>query len=142
MENIDKIVELMKVEQDFLKSIQIKMMDNHQILIDNSQHNFENMEILTKNLGVIINNQEIIVNNQISIINNQKHIVSNQITLSVLLKTQTQMLNLLKKLNGESETIEQTQESILALKEMATQQFNLEILREPKTLNHELILSF
>ena len=24
----------------------------------------------------------------------------------------------------------------LALKEMATQQFNLEILREPKTLNH------
>ena len=136
MENIDKIVELMKVEQDFLKSIQLKMMDNHQILIDNSQHNFENMEVLTKNLGVIINNQEIIVNNQISIINNQKHIVSNQITLSVLLKTQTQMLNLLKKLNGESETIEQTQESILALKEIVTQQFNLEILREPKTLNH------
>jgi hypothetical protein len=136
MENIDKIVELMKVEQDFLKSIQLKMMDNHQILIDNSQHNFENMEVLTKNLGVIINNQEIIVNNQISIINNQKQIVSNQITLSVLLKTQTQMLNLLKKLNGESETIEQTQESILALKEIVTQQFNLEILREPKTLNH------
>ncbi len=136
MENIDKIVELMKVEQDFLKSIQLKMMDNHQILIDNSQHNFENMEVLTKNLGVIINNQEIIVNNQISIINNQKHIVSNQITLSVLLKTQTQILNLLKKLNGESETIEQTQESILALKEIVTQQFNLEILREPKTLNH------
>ena len=136
MENIDKIVELMKVEQDFLKSIQLKMMDNHQILIDNSQHNFENMEVLTKNLGIIINNQEIIVNNQISIINNQKHIVSNQITLSVLLKTQTRMLNLLKKLNGESETIEQTQESILALKEIVTQQFNLEILREPKTLNH------
>jgi hypothetical protein len=136
MENIDKIVELMKVEQDFLKSIQLKMMDNHQILIDNSQHNFENMEVLTKNLGIIINNQEIIVNNQISIINNQKHIVSNQITLSVLLKTQTQILNLLKKLNGESETIEQTQESILALKEIVTQQFNLEILREPKTLNH------
>jgi len=136
MENIDKIVELMKVEQDFLKSIQLKMMDNHQILIDNSQHNFENMEVLTKNLGVIINNQEIIVNNQISIINNQKHIVSNQITLSVLLKTQTQILNILKKLNGESETIEQTQESILALKEIVTQQFNLEILREPKTLNH------
>lgn len=135
MENIDKIVELMKVEQDFLKSIQLKMMDNHQILIDNSQHNFENMEVLTKNLGIIINNQEIIVNNQISIINNQKHIVSNQITLSVLLKTQTRMLNLLKKLNGESETIEQTQESILALKEIVTQQFNLEILREPKTLN-------
>lgn len=125
---------MMKKEVEFLKSIQLKMVDNHEILLQNHQHNFQNMDILTQNLGIIIKNQEIIVNNQISIINNQKQIVSNQITLNVIMRAQAAVLNLVSNLSGTKETIEDTMLRMQQFKEEAMQNFQEGQLTEPKTL--------
>lgn len=134
MENNDDLVAMMKKELEFLKSIQLKMVDNHEILLQNNQHNFQNMDILTKNLGIIIKNQDIIVNNQISIINNQKQIVSNQITLNVMLRAQATVLNLVNNLSGKVETMEETMQTIQQFKEEAQLIFNQGQLTEPRTL--------
>ena len=113
----------------------MKMMDNHQVLVENSQHNANNMETMSKHLGIIVKNQEIIVNNQSSIINNQKQIVANQITLNVLQKSLTHILNHLRNQGNESESMEQTLSFIDVLRSQALQEFNSDKLIEPKSLS-------
>ncbi len=64
-------------------------------------------------------NQEVIVTNQASIISNQKQIVDNQATLEVVLQTQAYLLNLVRKLTGNEESIEETTKFLDGLKEAA-----------------------
>ncbi len=112
MKNIDEVLEKLVSEQDFLKEMQGKIVDNFGVLIQNQQQNADNHQAVISNQTTIIHNQEIIVSNQINIVRNQKQIVQNQAQLDVILESQIELLNLVKKLNGNSEDIEVTTKMI------------------------------
>jgi hypothetical protein len=112
MKNIEEIIQKLLSEQDFLKEMQSRIVENYDIMIQNQQQNANNHEVVIHNQATIIRNQEIIVNNQINIVRNQKQIVENQVQLDVILQTQSYLLNLVKKLSGESESIEETNKFI------------------------------
>jgi hypothetical protein len=117
MKNFDEILRKLVDEQDFMKQMQERIVENYDIMIQNQQQNANNHEMVIQNQTTIIRNQEIIVNNQMNIVRNQKQIAQNQITLDVIQKTQTHILNHLKKNTGQEETMEDTQNFILKLRE-------------------------
>ncbi len=108
MKNFEEVLQKLISEQNFLKEMQGKIVDNYGIMIQNQQQNADNHQVVIQNQTTIIRNQEIIVGNQINIVRNQKQIVQNQVQLDVILQTQAELLNLVKKLNGKNETLEQT----------------------------------
>lgn len=114
MKNIDEVLDKLVSEQDFLKEMQSKIVDNFGIMIQNQQQNADNHQAVISNQITIIHNQEIIVSNQINIVRNQKQIVQNQVQLDVILENQAEMLNMVKKLIGKNESIEETTKSIEA----------------------------
>jgi hypothetical protein len=109
MKNFDEVLQKLIDEQDFLKGIQGRIVDNYDIMIQNQQQNADNHEMVIQNQSTIIRNQEIIVNNQMNIVRNQKQIAQNQVTLDVIQQTQTYLLNLVQKLSGNQESVEDTQ---------------------------------
>ena len=108
MKNFDEVLQKLVDEQEFLKGIQGRIVDNYDIMIQNQRQNADNHEMVIQNQTTIIRNQEIIVNNQMNIVRNQKQIAQNQVTLDVIQQTQTYLLNLVKKLSGSEESLEAT----------------------------------
>ena len=117
MKNFDEILRKLVDEQDFLKQMQGRIVENYDIMIQNQQQNADNHQMVIQNQTTIIRNQEIIVNNQMNIVRNQKQIAQNQITLDVIQKTQTHILNFVKKLSGQEEGLEDTQDFVLKLRQ-------------------------
>ncbi|MFY7911268.1 MAG: hypothetical protein ACOVO2_17000 [Emticicia sp.] len=134
MKNIEEILQKLLAEQDFLKEMQGRIVENYDIMIQNQQQNADNHEVVIHNQATIIRNQEIIVNNQINIVRNQKQIAQNQIQLEVILQTQAQVLNLLKKISGENETLEATAQSIENLISVKQENMNSKPLNDPSSL--------
>ncbi len=134
MKNPEDIIQKLVKEHDFVKDMQVRIVENHGIMLQNQIHNAENHEIVIQNQGTIIRNQEIIVNNQINIIKNQKQIVQNQVTLDVVVQTQIEVLNLLKKLSGQEESLEATNQFIEKLRETSTEKMNAKGINEPNLL--------
>lgn len=113
------------------------LLQNQQTIIQNQEAILKNQEsIIGNQQGILSNqeglrsNQEIIVKNQASIISNQKQIVDNQIALSVIAQSQAHILNLVKKLAGQEESLETTQQFLDKLKSEATEK----TLTEPESL--------
>lgn len=134
MKNIEEILEKLLAEQDFLKEMQGRIVENYDIMIQNQQQNADNHEVVIHNQATIIRNQEIIVNNQINIVRNQKQIAQNQIQLEVILQTQAQVLNLIRKLTGENETLEATTQSIENLILAKQENMRAKPLNDPSSL--------
>jgi translation initiation factor 2 beta subunit (eIF-2beta)/eIF-5 len=116
MKNFDEILRKLVDEQDFMKQMQQRIVENYDIMIQNQQQNADNHEMVIQNQTTIIRNQEIIVNNQMNIVRNQKQIAQNQITLDVIQKTQTHILNYIKKLSGQEEDLNETVDFVLKLR--------------------------
>ncbi len=134
MKNFDEILRKLVDEQDFMKQMQGKIVENYDIMIQNQRQNADNHEMVIQNQSTIIRNQEIIVNNQMNIVRNQKQIAQNQITLDVIQKTQTHILNFVKKLSGEEEGLEVTQQFVSKLRE------EIETSRKGQNLNESTAL--
>ncbi len=134
MKNIEEILEKLLAEQDFLKEMQGRIVENYDIMIQNQQQNADNHEVVIHNQTTIIRNQEIIVNNQINIVRNQKQIVQNQVQLDVILQTQAHLLNLVKKLSGQHESIEETSQFINDLIETKKESINAKPFNDPSSL--------
>jgi hypothetical protein len=134
MKNIEEILEKLLSEQDFLKEMQGRIVENYDIMIQNQQQNADNHEVVIHNQTTIIRNQEIIVNNQINIVRNQKQIVQNQVQLDSILQTQSYVLNLVRKLAGESETLEETNKFIENLVETKRARIATKPLNDPSSL--------
>lgn len=134
MQNIEEILQKLIAEHNFLKDMQQRIVGNHDIMIENQKRNADNHDLVIQNQTTIIKNQEIIVNNQVSIIRNQRQIADNQITLAVTLQTQTHLLNLVKKLSGQEESIEETERFIQALRNQTIENLNNPSLNDPQTL--------
>ena len=103
-------------------------------LLANQQTIIHNQEALLQNQAHIIKNQEVIVVNQTSIIHNQNQIVDNQVTLSVISSTQAHILNTLKKVAGEKESLKATNEFLATLKTKAEKAVKSKKLTAPKKL--------
>ncbi len=134
MKNIEEVLQKLLAEQDFLKEMQGRIVENYDIMIQNQQQNADNHEVVIHNQTTIIRNQEIIVNNQINIVRNQKQIVQNQVQLDSILQTQSYLLNLVKKLAGESETMEETDRFIKNIIETKQESLKSKPLSDPSTL--------
>lgn len=105
-----------------------------QDVIVNQQTIISNQEGLLHNQKTITGNQEVIVSNQASIISNQHQIVDNQVALSVISQTQSHMLNLLKKLAGQEETHETTVQFLDKLKADTEASIKQKGLNEPQAI--------
>ena len=112
MKNVETLLQSLLSEHDFLKTMQAQIVENYDILAKNQLSNADNHQVVVQNQSTIIKNQEIIVHNQINIIKNQRQIVQNQVTLDVMLKLQAQILNALKQLNNQPETLTTTEAMI------------------------------
>ncbi|AFK02205.1 hypothetical protein Emtol_1055 [Emticicia oligotrophica DSM 17448] len=134
MKNIEEILQKLLAEQDFLKEMQGRIVENYDIMIQNQQQNANNHEVVVHNQSTIIRNQEIIVNNQINIVRNQKQIVQNQVQLEAILQTQVHLLNLVKKLVGENESLEVTQEFVGNVVEAKRESINSKPFNNPTPL--------
>ncbi len=134
MKNFEEILEKLINEHDFLKQMQGRIVENYDIMIQNQRENANNHELVIENQTTIIKNQEIIVNNQINIVRNQKQIAQNQITLDVIQQTQTHLLNLVKKLSGEKESIEDTMQFVEQIREKSEENRKGRTLNEPSHL--------
>ena len=134
MKNIEEILEKLLAEQDFLKEMQGRIVENYDIMIQNQQQNADNHEVVIHNQTTIIRNQEIIVNNQINIVRNQKQIVQNQVQLDSILQTQSYVLNLVRKLAGENETLEETSQFIENLVEVKRENLKTKPFNDPSSL--------
>jgi len=104
MDHQEQINKRLKSEQEYIKTIQVSLYENFNILLENQKNKAENQDIVVQNQSLIIRNQDVIVNNQINIIKNQKQIVENQVTLSAILKTQAKLLYLMENLSGNKKT--------------------------------------
>jgi hypothetical protein len=135
MKNIENLLHDLLAEHNFLKEMQSRVVENYDILTQNQKHNADNHEVVVNNQTTIIRNQEIIVNNQISIIRNQRQIVQNQVNLDVMLKTQALLLNLVKKISGESQTITQTEEEIDKLRSVSQADLRFKPFNESESLS-------
>ena len=134
MKNVEEVLQKLLAEQDFLKEMQGRIVENYDIMIQNQQQNANNHEMVIHNQTTIIRNQEIIVNNQINIVRNQKQIAQNQIQLEVILQTQSYLLNLVKKLSGESETLEETQHFVENMISAKQESMRAKPLNDPSSL--------
>ncbi|MFN4147091.1 MAG: hypothetical protein ACK4GN_14795, partial [Runella sp.] len=94
-----------------------------------------NHDLVVNNQAIIIRNQEIIVKNQINIIRNQQHIVQNQVSLDVMLKLQAQILSLLKKLNGQEETLQKIEATIEEMKIVSQQNLRFDFFNKGEPLS-------
>jgi hypothetical protein len=112
MKNPEQIIDKLLAEHDFLKSMQSNIVQNYDVLLQNQRQNTTNHEQVIQNQSTIIHNQEIIVNNQMNIVRNQKQIVQNQTTLDVILQVQSVILNQIQKLNGQNETLVETEKFV------------------------------
>ncbi len=135
MKNIENLLQDLLSEHEFLKKMQSKIVENYDILTQNQKHNADNHEVVVKNQTTIIGNQEIIVNNQISIIRNQRQIVQNQVNLDVMLKTQALLLNLVKQLSNQPETIAQTEEEIDKLRAVSQENLRFKHFNDSEELS-------
>jgi hypothetical protein len=134
MKNFEEILEKLINEHDFLKQMQGRIVENYDIMIQNQQQNANNHEVVIENQTTIIKNQEIIVNNQINIVRNQKQIAQNQVTLDVIQQTQTHLLNLVRKLTGENETFEDSEQFVAQIREKSEENRKGKGLNEPSHL--------
>ena len=134
MKNFDEVLQKLVDEQNFLKGIQGRIVDNYDIMIQNQQKNADNHEMVIQNQSTIIRNQEIIVNNQMNIVRNQKQIAQNQVTLDVIQQTQTYLLNLVKKLSGSEEDLEVTQNFVEDIRRTSEANRKGQSLNESSTL--------
>ena len=134
MKNIEDVLQKLVSEQDFLKEMQGRIVENYDIMIQNQQQNADNHEVVIHNQTTIIRNQEIIVNNQINIVRNQKQIVQNQVQLDSILQTQSYLLNLVRKLSGENETLEETDKFIKNIVEIKQENHKSKPLNDPSSL--------
>jgi hypothetical protein len=135
MKNIEHLLQDLLSEHEFLKNMQSRIVENYDILTQNQKQNADNHEVVVKNQTVIVRNQEIIVNNQISIIRNQRQIVQNQVTLDVMLKTQALLLNLVNKMAGQNETIEQTEEVIHKFRAVSQENLRFNAFNDSESLS-------
>jgi hypothetical protein len=121
MDKQDNLIAKMYEEQEYLKSTQLNLFENLNILLENQKSRIENQDLVIQNQSLIIRNQDVIVNNQINIIKNQKQIVENQVTLSAILKTQAKILFLIENMSGyqksESDVNDSVKEILLHCKE-------------------------
>jgi len=134
MKNVEKLLQDLLTEHDFLRDMQGKIVDNYDILAQNQRQNADRHEVVVQNQSKIIKNQEVIVGNQISIIRNQRQIVQNQVTLDVMLKTQALALNLLRKLTGQPESLSQTEESVEHLKNISKETLRFDSFNNAESL--------
>jgi hypothetical protein len=134
MKNFDEVLQKLVDEQDFLKGIQGRIVDNYDIMLQNQQKNADNHEMVIQNQSTIIRNQEIIVNNQMNIVRNQKQIAQNQVTLDVIQQTQTYLLNLVTKISGNQESIEDTQNFVANIRKQSEESRKGQNLNESSTL--------
>ncbi len=134
MKNIEEIVQKLVAEHDFLKEMQGRIVENYDIMIQNQQQNADNHEVVIHNQTTIIRNQEIIVNNQINIVRNQKQIVQNQVQLDAILQTQSHLLNLVRKLTGEQESMADTNKFIQKIVELKQESIKAKPLNDPSSL--------
>jgi hypothetical protein len=134
MKNIEEVLQKLISEQDFLKEMQGRIVENYDIMIQNQRQNADNHEVVIHNQTTIIRNQEIIVNNQINIVRNQKQIVQNQVQLDSILQTQSYLLNLVRKLAGETETLEETDKFIKNIIVTKQESLKSKPLNDPSSL--------
>lgn len=113
----------MKNSDNVIVGNQRKILKNQNAILTNQKGIFKNQKgILGNQKGIlgnqkgILGNQGVIVTNQASIIHNQKQIVDNQVSLSVMLQSQAYVLNLLKKIAGQGESQQKTEQFIKKLK--------------------------
>ena len=104
IKSIDRLIQ----DQEFMAKSQSQLFENLNIVVENLRHKSDQQNLIVKNQNLIIRNQEIIVDNQINIISNQRHIVDNQSSLVVISKLLGHILNKLKNIDGEKESIEST----------------------------------
>ncbi len=102
--SIDRLIQ----DQEFMAKSQAQLFENLNIVVENLRHKSDQQNLIVKNQNLIIRNQEIIVDNQINIIHNQHQIVDNQTNLVLISKALGLILNLLKKMDGNPEDIQQT----------------------------------
>jgi len=134
MKNFDGVLQKLVDEQHFLKGIQGRIVDNYDIILQNQQKNADNHEMVIQNQSTIIRNQEIIVNNQMNIVRNQKQIAQNQVTLDVIEQTQTFLLNILKKIPGGEETLQETRNFVAKIRKTSEESRKGQNLNEPSKL--------
>src|SRR5450432_2888996 len=89
---------------------------NQEAILKNQSTIIENQESILKNQNEIKDNQQTIAENQSTIVDNQKQIVDNQIMLKSISKTQVYILNLVRKVSGVPEPLEDTVKFIDELK--------------------------
>ena len=75
-----------------------------------------------------------IVANQPAIITNQTQIVDNQVSLNVITTTQAHMLNVIRKITGEKESMKATTEFLATLRTKAEKTDKSKKLSSPKKL--------
>ncbi|MCU0339594.1 MAG: hypothetical protein MUE30_06905 [Spirosomaceae bacterium] len=134
MKALEDLLRKLADEHQILKEMQEKVMENYDLVTQNERQMAENQETVILNQKTIIRNQEIIVGNQTNIIRNQKQIVQNQVTLDVILQVQAQLLNLAKRLNGEVESIHDTEVHIEQLRDNSRERLRFKAFNEPNPL--------
>ena len=107
---------------------------SEETVLANQQTIIKNQESILKNQQSLLRNQEVIVTNQASIITNQTQIVDNQVVLNVIAATQAHMLNAIRKIGGEKESMKATTEFLAALKTKAEKGVKSKKLTAPKKL--------
>ncbi|MFT3681890.1 MAG: hypothetical protein QM791_16575 [Ferruginibacter sp.] len=107
---------------------------NQQTIIQNQETILKNQANLQKNQETILKNQATIVANQSGILSNQAQIVDNQVALSVISQTQVYILNTLKKVAGEKESLKATGEFLAGLRAKAEKSVKSKKLAGPKKI--------
>ncbi len=104
-----KSIEKLSQDQEFMAKSQTQLFENLNIVVENLKHKSDQQNLLVKNQNLIIRNQEIIVDNQINIIKNLHQIADNQANLLFIANALGLILNLLKKIDGQAEELQETQ---------------------------------
>ena len=107
---------------------------SEETVLANQQVIIKNQESILKNQQDLLKNQEVIVTNQASIITNQIQIVDNQVSLNVITSTQAYMLNAIRKIAGEKESMKATTEFLATLRVKAEKTVKSKKLNTPKKL--------
>jgi hypothetical protein len=134
MKNVENLLQDLLAEHSFLKEMQGKIVENYDIIARNQHQNSDNHAVVVQNQATIIKNQELIVKNQINIIRNQRQIVQNQVTLDVMLKLQAKIINTLKKINEDDETLAETEAMIENLKATSKENLRFDAFNSGDTL--------
>lgn len=130
---LDKLIQ----DQEFMAKSQAQLFENLNIVVENLKHKSDQQSLIVKNQNLIIRNQEIIVDNQINIINNQKQIVGNQDQLHKISKILGLVLNLLRKLDGNKESLGDTYQFIESFEADLKEDQLKQVLIEAKSIGHK-----